>query len=242
MPNGPAALPLPGSALLVGIQTTPPARPAAFPAPRGHGWERLIPRPPDASCAPTPEARMRLRHSLGVARAFGPTPCVTPKPGEGSTTPGSTGQTGLKSLWYPTHSHASESLHSGSLPTHRDDPPAGGVPRKLAGRSPGAANRHPSGTLLCLHVSKPGSDGPELNPLLPLDATRSSPCRRLGYIVTEGPATTSNPYMHMGRQPQRHPFWGPTSAYTCPLPGTLPLHLFPLDATRSQWAAASNTL
>ena len=61
----------------------------------------------------------------------------------------------------------------------------GGVPRKLAGRRPGAAIRHPSGTLLCLHVPKPGSDGPELTPLLPLDATRSSPCRRLGYIVTK---------------------------------------------------------
>jgi hypothetical protein len=94
---------------------------------------------------------------------------------------------------YSTHSHASESLHSGSLPTCKDEPPAVGVPRKLAGRSPGAANRHPSGTLLCLHVSKPGSDGLELTPLLPLDATRSSPCRRLGYIVTEGPAMTSNP-------------------------------------------------
>jgi hypothetical protein len=34
-------------------------------------------------------------------------------------------------------------------------------------------------TLLCLHVSMPGSDGQELTPLLrgllPLDATRSSP-------------------------------------------------------------------
>ncbi len=111
----------------------------------------------------------------------------------GSNTRGLTGQTGLKSLWYPTHSHASESLHFGSLPTGRDDPPAGGVPRKLAGRSLGAANRHPSGTLLCLHVSMPWSYGQELTPLLPLDATRSSPCRRLGYIVTEGSATTSTP-------------------------------------------------
>ena len=37
----------------------------------------------------------------------------------------------------------------------------------------------------------PGSDGLELTPLLPLDATRSSPCRRLGYIVTNGPAKTA---------------------------------------------------
>ena len=66
------------------------------------------------------------------------------------------------------------------------------MPRKLAGRRPGAAIRHPSGTLLCLHVSKPGSDGLELTPLLPLDATRSSPCRRLGYIVTNGPAKTAH--------------------------------------------------
>ncbi len=48
--------------------------------------------------------------------------------------------------------------------TGRDDPPAGGVLRKLAGRSLGVANRHPSGTLLCLHVSKPGSDDQELTP------------------------------------------------------------------------------
>ncbi len=63
----------------------------------------------------------------------------------------------------------------------------------------------PSGTLLCLHVSKPGSDGLELTPLLPLDATRSSPCRRLGYIVTKGPAmSTSNQWItkiHGGKQP-----------------------------------------
>ena len=81
----------------------------------------------------------------------------------------------------PTQAKASTPGH----PTGRADPPAGGVPRKLAGRRPGAAIRHPSGTLLCLHVSKPGSDGLELTPLLPLDATRSSPCRRLGYIVTK---------------------------------------------------------
>ncbi len=81
--------------------------------------------------------------------------------------------------------------------------------RKLAGRSPGADQRHPSGTLLCLHVSKPGSDGPDYSPP-PLGCSSSSPCRRLGYIVTEGPATTSNPYMHMGRQPQRDsPLGGP---------------------------------
>ena len=77
-------------------------------------------------------------------------------------------------------------------PTGRNDPTAGGVPRKLAGRSPGVAIRHPSGTLLCLHVSKPGSDGLELTPLLPLDATRSSPCRRLGYIVTKRLAMTAS--------------------------------------------------
>ena len=87
----------------------------------------------------------------------------------------------------PTQAKASTPGH----PTGRADPPAGGVPRKLAGRRPGAAIRHPSGTLLCLHVSKPGSDGLELTPLLPLDATRSSPCRRLGYIVTNGPAKTA---------------------------------------------------
>ncbi len=96
-------------------------------------------------------------------------------------------------------------------PTGRDGPPAGGVPRKLAGRSPGVASRHPSGTLLCLHVSKPGSDGQELTPLLPLDATRSSPCRRLGYIMTKGPAITRT-------QPvdYQHPRWeatGPGRAY-----------------------------
>ena len=88
----------------------------------------------------------------------------------------------------PTQAKASTPGH----PTGRADPPAGGVPRKLAGRRPGAAIRHPSGTLLCLHVSKPGSDGLELTPLLPLDATRSSPCRRLGYIVTNGPAKTAH--------------------------------------------------
>ena len=77
-------------------------------------------------------------------------------------------------------------------PTGRNDPTAGGVPRKLAGRSPGVAIRHPSGTLLCLHVSKSGSDGLELTPLLPLDATRSSPCRRLGYIVTKRLAMTAS--------------------------------------------------
>ena len=87
----------------------------------------------------------------------------------------------------PTQAKASTPGH----PTGRADPPAGGVPRKLAGRRPGAAIRHPSGTLLCLHVSKPGSDGLELTPLLPLDATRSSPRRRLGYIVTNGPAMTA---------------------------------------------------
>ena len=86
----------------------------------------------------------------------------------------------------PTQAKASTS----SSPTGRADSPASGVPRKLAGRSPGAASRHPSGTLLCLHVTKPGSDGQELTHLLPLDATRSSPCRRLGYIVTKGPVTT----------------------------------------------------
>ena len=80
-----------------------------------------------------------------------------------------------------------------SRPTGRADSPACGVPRKLAGRSPGAASRHPSGTLLCLHVTKTGSDGQELTPLLPLDATRSSTCRRLGYIVTKGPAKTRDP-------------------------------------------------
>ena len=80
-----------------------------------------------------------------------------------------------------------------SRPTGRADSPARGVPRKLAGRSPGAASRHPSGTLLCLHVTKTGSDGQELTPLLPLDATRSSTCRRLGYIVTKGPAKTRDP-------------------------------------------------
>ena len=80
-----------------------------------------------------------------------------------------------------------------SCPTGRADSPARGVPRKLAGRSPGAASRHPSGTLLCLHVTKTGSDGQELTPLLPLDATRSSTCRRLGYIVTKGPARTRDP-------------------------------------------------
>jgi hypothetical protein len=80
----------------------------------------------------------------------------------------------------PTQAKASTPGH----PTGRDDSTAGGVLRKLAGRSPGVAIRHPSGTLLCLHVPKPGSDGLELTPLLPLDATRSSPCRRLGYIVT----------------------------------------------------------
>jgi hypothetical protein len=119
-----------------------------------------------------------------------------------------------------------------------------GVPRKLAGWSPGADQRHPSGALLCLHVSMPGSDGPDNSPP-PLGRSSSSPCRRLGYIVTEGPATTSNLYMHISRQPQWHPLWGPTSAYTCPLPGTeggLYHHQFPLDATRSQWAAVSDTL
>jgi len=44
-----------------------------------------------------------------------------------------------------------------SRPTGRADSPARGVPRKLAGRSPGAASRHPSGTLLCLHVTKTGT-------------------------------------------------------------------------------------
>ena len=87
----------------------------------------------------------------------------------------------------PTQAKAPHPGH----PTGRADPPMGGVPRKLAGRRPGAAIRHPSGTLLCLHVSKPGSDGLELTPLLPLDATRSSPCRRLGYTVTNGPAKTA---------------------------------------------------
>ena len=101
----------------------------------------------------------------------------------------------------PTQAKASTPGH----PTGRDDSPAGGVLRKLAGRSPGVAIRHPSGTLLCLHVPKPGSDGLELTPLLPLGATRSSPCRRLGYIVTRGPAmTTSNQWItknHGRRQP-----------------------------------------
>ncbi len=73
-------------------------------------------RPSAASRGPVPKARIGSRLNLGVASAsdghpFGRTPCVTPTEGPN---PGSTGQTGLKSLCYPTHSHASESLHFGS--------------------------------------------------------------------------------------------------------------------------------
>jgi hypothetical protein len=108
----------------------------------------------------------------------------------------------------PTQAKAS----TPGLPTGRDDSPAGGVPRKLAGRSPGVAIRHPSGTLLCLHVSKPGSDGLELTPLLPLDATRSSPCRRLGYIVTKGPAMNDR-IQPVDHQEPRREATGPGRAF-----------------------------
>ena len=138
-PNGPASLPPPGSGATNGTQTIPPVRLALPPhLARTRTETSTSQRPPVALCALAPEARKGLWLNLGVARAasFGPAPCVMPKPRLNPS--GSAGQTGLKSLWYPTHSHASESLHFGSLPTHRDDQPWSGVPRKLAGRSPGA--------------------------------------------------------------------------------------------------------
>ncbi len=66
----------------------------------------------------------------------------------------------------------------------------------------------PPGPYSAYTCPSPGATA-RIIPLLPLDATRSSPCRRLGYIVTEGPATTSSPCMHMGHQPRRHPSRGP---------------------------------
>ncbi len=170
-----------------------------------------VPMDSDNRCQPTHARTVRdprtSPHALGPPRCWPPIlPCMgrTPHCGRAAsrTRTRTTTNHGIRTTagrlveldsshfgirLIPTQAKASTS----SSPTGRADSPARGVPRKLAGRSPGAASRHPSGTLrlLCLHVTKPGSDGQESTPLLPLDATRSSPCRRLGYIVTKGPAT-----------------------------------------------------
>jgi hypothetical protein len=75
--------------LPIGMQTTPPVRPAV---PLRPAWSRMgtsTPKcPPVAPCAPVPEARMRLWLNLGVARAtsFGPFTLRNAK-AEGSTPP-----------------------------------------------------------------------------------------------------------------------------------------------------------
>ena len=79
------------------------------------------------------------------------------------------------------------------------------MPRKLSGRSCGvdssAPVRGPTSAYTC---PSPGATA-RIIPLFPLDAPEVA-CRRLRCTVTEGPATTSNPYLRVGDcQPRQHP-------------------------------------
>jgi hypothetical protein len=143
------------------------SRPTPLPSPArtrpaGHGPDRPY-RSPKPAVLPTSHVWDGLRERNGSARLR--PGCLLSRAAHEPTMDHGTqttaawparldnGHPGIRLI--PTQAKASTPGH----PTGRDDSPAGGVPRKLAGLSPGVATRHPSGTLLCLHVSKPGSDG-----------------------------------------------------------------------------------